>query len=41
VELLGSGRRLTWNQAADALTVTIPQGENPAVDYAAVLKISL
>ncbi|HEY5056153.1 MAG TPA: alpha-L-fucosidase C-terminal domain-containing protein, partial [Acidobacteriaceae bacterium] len=41
VELLGTGRTLTWKQAADALTVTIPQGEQPAVDYAAVFKISL
>ena len=41
VELLGSGRTLTWNQAAAGLTVMVTPGEQPAVDYAAVLKISL
>ena len=41
VELLGTGNKLTWKQAADALQVELPKQYQPPVDYAAVLKITL
>jgi alpha-L-fucosidase len=40
MELLGSGARVNWQQMADGLRVELPAGQ-PAVDYAAVLKIAL
>ena len=41
VELLGTGDKVTWKQAADALSVQLPKDYQPSVDYAAVLKITL
>jgi alpha-L-fucosidase len=41
VELLGTGEKVRWRQAADGLHVTLPAGYKPAVDYAAALKVSL
>jgi alpha-L-fucosidase len=41
VELLGTGEKLTWNQAAAALTVQLPKSYRPPVDYGAVLRITL
>jgi len=41
VELLGNADKITWQQAADALHVELPKQYRPAVDYAAVLKITL
>jgi alpha-L-fucosidase len=41
VELLGTGEKVRWRQAADGLRVTLPVGYKPAVDFAAALKISL
>jgi alpha-L-fucosidase len=41
VELLGTGEKVRWRQAADGLRVTLPAGYKPAVDYAAALKVSL
>lgn len=39
-DLFGSGESLNWKQMADGLHVQLP-GDQPAVDYAAILKISL
>ncbi|HEY1807524.1 MAG TPA: alpha-L-fucosidase [Acidobacteriaceae bacterium] len=41
VELLGTGEKVRWHQAADGLRVTLPASYKPAVDFAAALKISL
>jgi alpha-L-fucosidase len=41
VEILGTEKKATWKQAADALSVQLPKDYQPAVDYAAVLKITL
>jgi alpha-L-fucosidase len=41
VELLGTGEKVRWRQAADGLRVTLPAAYKPAVDYAAALKVSL
>jgi alpha-L-fucosidase len=41
VELLGTDRKVTWKQAADALHAELPKDYQSPVDYAAVLKISL
>ena len=41
VELLGTGDKLTWKQAADVLHIELPKQYQPAVDYAAVFKITL
>ena len=41
VELLGTGEKVRWRQAAEGLRVTLPAGYKPAVDFAAALKISL
>ena len=41
VELLGTGEKLTWNQAAAALIVQLPKNYRPPVDYGAVLRITL
>ncbi len=41
VELLGTGEKVRWRQAAEGLRVTLPAQYKPAVDFAAALKISL
>jgi alpha-L-fucosidase len=41
VELLGTGEKVRWHQAADGLHVTLPANYKPAVDFAAALKVSL
>ena len=41
LELLGSDQTVRWNQQADALRVELPKLYRPAVDYAAVLKVTL
>ena len=41
VELIGSGAKLKWRQAGDALHVTLPAQFNPACQYGAALKIAL
>ncbi|HEY5055795.1 MAG TPA: alpha-L-fucosidase C-terminal domain-containing protein, partial [Acidobacteriaceae bacterium] len=41
VELLGTEKRVDWKQRAEGLTANLPKDYQPAVDYAAVLKISL
>jgi alpha-L-fucosidase len=41
VELLGFEGKLEWKQEAEALRVELPRGFQPAVDYGAVLKLSL
>jgi alpha-L-fucosidase len=38
IELLGSGEKVVWTQAADALTVTLPEGA--ACKYAYALKLT-
>jgi alpha-L-fucosidase len=40
VELLGTGQKLRWKQAPDALRLTLPPGYKPAVDFAAALRVS-
>ncbi len=39
VELLGTGEKVRWHQAADGLRVTLPANYKPAVDFAAALKV--
>jgi alpha-L-fucosidase len=39
VELLGTGEKPRWKQAADGLRVELPKAYKPAVDFAAALKI--
>jgi alpha-L-fucosidase len=41
VELLGTGEKVRWRQAADGLHVELPKTYKPVVDYAAALKVSL
>ncbi len=41
VSLLGTGRKLTWQQTAQALRVKMPTQPGPAFGYGAALKISL
>jgi alpha-L-fucosidase len=41
VELLGTGAKLKWSQAADGLRIEVPKQYKPAVDYAAAFKIML
>jgi alpha-L-fucosidase len=41
VQLLGTDERVRWKQRADGLTVELPHNYQPAVDFAASLKISL
>jgi alpha-L-fucosidase len=41
VELLGTGEKVRWRQAADGLRVTLPATYKPAVDFAAALKVIL
>jgi len=41
VELLGSGEKLRWRQAAEGLRVTLPAMYKPAADFAAALKVSV
>lgn len=41
VELLGTGAALGWKQLANGLHVKLPTTEQPAVGYAAVLKVTL
>jgi alpha-L-fucosidase len=41
VELIGTGERVNWRQAADGLHVELPRQYRPAVDYAASLKVTL
>ena len=41
VELLGTDQTVSWKQQTDALRVELPKLYKPAVDYAAVLKVTL
>jgi alpha-L-fucosidase len=41
VELLGTGEKPRWRQAAEGLRVTLPPLYKPTVDYAAALKVTL
>jgi len=41
VELLGTGAKLKWSQAADGLRIEVPKQYKPTVDYAAAFKIML
>jgi alpha-L-fucosidase len=41
VELLGTGEKLRWRQAAEGLRVTLPANYKPAVDFAAALKVAV
>ena len=41
VELLGTDHTVSWKQQTDALRVELPKLYKPAVDYAAVLKVTL
>jgi alpha-L-fucosidase len=41
VELIGTGEKVRWHQAADGLHVSLPVNYKPAVDFAAALRISL
>lgn len=39
VQLLGTDAKVTWQQTATGLSVTLPKQYTPAVDYAAALKV--
>jgi alpha-L-fucosidase len=41
VRLLGTDKKLRWNQAADGLRVELPNEYHPKADYAAALKVFL
>ena len=41
VELLGTGEKLDWRQAAEGLHVSLPAQYRPKRDYAVVLKVLL
>jgi alpha-L-fucosidase len=41
LELLGTDQRVNWKQQTDALRVELPTLYRPALDYAAVLKVTL
>jgi alpha-L-fucosidase len=41
LELLGTDETVNWKQQTDALMVELPKLHKPAVDYAAVLKVTL
>jgi alpha-L-fucosidase len=41
LELLGTDQSVSWKQQTDALRVELPKLYKPAVDYAAVLKVTL
>jgi alpha-L-fucosidase len=41
VRLLGTDKKLKWNQAAEGLRVELPKEYHPKADYAAALKIFL
>lgn len=41
VELLGTGEKLRWRQAAEGLRVTLPANYKPAVDFASSLKVTV
>ena len=41
LELLGTDQTVSWKQQTDALMVELPKLHKPAVDYAAVLKVTL
>ncbi|HVW07553.1 MAG TPA: alpha-L-fucosidase, partial [Bryobacteraceae bacterium] len=41
VELLGTGKTVSWSQTAEGLRVEVPSDYKPTVDYAAVFRISL
>jgi hypothetical protein len=41
LELIGTDQRVSWKQQIDALRVELPKLYKPAVDYAAVLKLTL
>ena len=41
LELLGTDQRVSWKQQSDTLMVELPKVYKPAVDYAAVLKVTL
>jgi hypothetical protein len=41
VRLLGTDKKLKWNQAAQGLRVELPNEYHPKSDYAAALKIFL
>jgi alpha-L-fucosidase len=41
VQLVGTDAKVDWTQQAQALRVELPKGYNPAVGYAAALKVTL
>jgi alpha-L-fucosidase len=41
VKLLGTDQEVSWKQQTDALQVELPKLYKPAVDYAAVLQVTL
>jgi hypothetical protein len=41
LELLGTDQLVKWKQQTNALRVELPKLYKPAVDYAAVLKVTL
>lgn len=41
VQLLGTGEKIRWRQAADGLHAELPRGYHPDADFAATLKVSL
>jgi len=41
VQLVGTGEKLRWKQAADGLHVQLPQQYKPKADFAAALKVSM
>jgi alpha-L-fucosidase len=41
LELLGTDQTINWNQQTEALRVELPKLDKLAVDYAAVLKVTL
>ncbi len=41
VDLLGTGRAVKWSQQADGLHVTLPNEYEPAVNYAAALRVRM
>ncbi|GGH15562.1 alpha-L-fucosidase [Silvibacterium dinghuense] len=41
VELIGTSQPVKWNQSSQGLSIALPKGYAPSVDYAAALKVSL
>jgi hypothetical protein len=41
VKLLGTDQEVSWKQQADGLQAELPKLYKPAVDYAAVLQVTL